>query len=223
MIISIIIPTLNESASIVNTLLPLQAWRTRGHEVILVDGGSEDDTVFKAQYLADQVLGSEKGRSQQMNIGAEHAKGEILLFLHADTLVNDISDHGILNSINNGFGWGHFNVEFTSKRFIFKVIAAMMNTRSCLTSIATGDQAIFVKKDLFEEVGRYPLLPLMEDIELSIRLKRLGRSCCQAEKVVTSSRRWEKNGILNTIILMWFLRLAYFLGVSPTGLKRWYK
>ncbi|MDH5424106.1 MAG: TIGR04283 family arsenosugar biosynthesis glycosyltransferase [Gammaproteobacteria bacterium] len=223
MIISIIIPTLNESASISRTLIALQAWRQRGHEVILVDAGSGDDTVILAHPLVDQVLCTGRGRSQQMNIGAEHANGEVLLFLHADTLIAETADHIILNSLSNGCGWGRFNVEFTSARFIFKIIATLMNLRSCLSSIATGDQAIFVKKSLFEEVGRYPLQPLMEDIELSIRLKRISRACCQTERVMTSSRRWENNGVLNTIGLMWSLRLAYFLGVSPARLKRWYK
>ncbi|MDH5517814.1 MAG: TIGR04283 family arsenosugar biosynthesis glycosyltransferase [Gammaproteobacteria bacterium] len=219
--ISVVIPTLNESDSITNTLKPLQAWRKRGHQVVLVDGGSTDDTANKAELLVDLVLHSEQGRALQMNTGAERAEGDVLLFLHADTIIADNADQLILNALNDR-PWGRFNVAFSSSRFVFKIIAFLMNLKSCLSSVATGDQAIFVSKKLFEDVGRFPQQLLMEDIELSVALRRHARSVCLSQKVITSSRRWEKNGLIKTVLLMWLLRFAYFSGVSSTTLKRWY-
>lgn len=222
--IAVIIPTLNESGSIFSTLTPLQSWRKRGHEIILVDAGSTDDTVQKSEGLVDQVLISNKGRAIQMNMGAERADADILLFLHADTLIDESADQLILNVFNDQqYRWGRFNVSFASNKLIFHVIAFMMNIRSCLTSVATGDQAIFVEKALFEQVGRYPLQPLMEDIQLSISLKKFGRGYCLKNRVVTSCRRWEQGGIIRTILLMWGLRVAYFLGVPSRILKKFYK
>lgn len=222
MIISIIIPTLNESDSIVKTLMPLQKWRLRGHQVILVDAGSEDDTVQQSQNLVDKCLQADRGRSAQMNIGAEQADGDILLFLHADTLIDEDADELILKCLSYS-RWGRFRVKFSSNKMIFKIIAVMMNVRSCLTSIATGDQAIFVQKSLFMEVGGFPSQALMEDIQLSKNLKSKSKLYCLKSEVVTSSRRWEHSGIARTILLMWGLRLAYFFGVSATKLKLWYR
>ncbi|MDH5392633.1 MAG: TIGR04283 family arsenosugar biosynthesis glycosyltransferase [Gammaproteobacteria bacterium] len=219
--ISIIIPTLNEADTIVNTLTPLQCWRQRGHQVILVDARSCDNTLEKAKPLTDVMLLSDKGRALQMNTGAEQAEGEILLFLHADTIIAENADQKILNALNN-HAWGRFNVCFSSPAWIYKIIAWLMNRKSCLTSVATGDQAIFVKKKLFEDVGRFPQQELMEDIELSIALRRHGRSVCLADKVITSSRRWEAKGVIKTILLMWFLRAAYFFGMPSNKLKCWY-
>lgn len=220
--ISVIIPTLNESCTIAKTLMPLQKWRARGHQVILVDAGSEDDTVLQAKNLVDKCLHSDRGRSIQMNKGVEQSDGEILLFLHADTLIAVDADQMILDSFNQT-QWGRFRVKFTSGRMIFKIIALMMNMRSCLTSIATGDQAIFVQKKLFQDIGGYPQQALMEDVQLSRILKKRSQMCCLRSEVVTSSRRWEQNGIIKTIFLMWGLRLAYFLGVSAARLKPWYR
>lgn len=219
--ISVVIPTLNEVDSILNTLKPLQSWRARGHQVIVVDAGSADGTAKKAQQLADLVLSSDKGRAIQMNTGAERAEGDVLLFLHADTLLPENADHFILNALTN-HSWGRFNVSFSSTRFIFKIIAFMMNHKSCITSVATGDQAIFVSKKQFEDVGRFPQQDLMEDIQLSVALRRHCRAVCLPQKVVTSSRRWEQNGVIKTIFLMWVLRIAYFSGVSSNKLKHWY-
>ena len=222
MIISVIIPTLNESDSIAKTLMPLQSWRARGHQVILVDAGSEDDTVRQAEGLVDKCLYAGRSRSVQMNKGAEHSDGEILLFLHADTLIADNADQVILDNLKHAL-WGRFSVKFSCNQLIFKLIALMMNLRSCMTSIATGDQAIFVQKQLFMEAGGYPQQDLMEDIQLSKQLKKRSRMFCLKNKVVTSSRRWEKNGVTKTILLMWSLRLAYFLGVPAAKLKAWYR
>ena len=221
--IAVIIPTLNEGLSIQKTLIELQAWRQRGHQIILVDGGSADATVSHAENLVDLVLLSPKGRALQMNMGAEHADADILLFLHADTILKEGADHLIIESLSKNKPWGRFNVTFTSDKLIFKIIALFMNIRSCITSIATGDQAIFVEKQLFDQVGRYPSQPLMEDIQLSIVLKRQCRANCLKETVITSSRRWEQQGVYKTILQMWGLRLAYFLGVSSERLKHWYR
>ncbi|MCK4707606.1 MAG: TIGR04283 family arsenosugar biosynthesis glycosyltransferase [Gammaproteobacteria bacterium] len=221
--IAVIIPTLNESNSISNTLKPLQSWRRRGHQIILVDAASNDGTVQKTDGLVDIVLTSRKGRAVQMNMGAEQADAEVLLFLHADTVIDEMADQQILTALSNDHCWGRFNVAFSSNKIIFKIIALMMNLRSCVTSIATGDQAIFVKKEFFEQVGRYPLLPLMEDIQLSILLKNYGRCFCLKSNVTTSSRRWEQKGVVKTVLLMWWLRFAYFIGVPVNRLKKWYR
>jgi len=221
--IAVIIPVLNESLSIQSTLNPLQFWRKRGHQIILVDAESTDDTVQKANGLVDKVLTSSKGRAVQMNMGAEQVDADILLFLHADTVIDEAADQLILTALSTGHSWGRFNIAFNSGKPVFKIIAFMMNIRSCLSSIATGDQAIFVEKELFEQVGRYPLQPIMEDIQLSISLKKHSRGFCLKQKVITSCRRWQQNGILKTIILMWFLRLAYFIGVPASKLKSWYR
>ena len=219
--ISVILPVLNEADSIEQTLLPLQSWRQRGHQLILVDAQSRDNTLQLARPLVDVVTQSTKGRANQMNAGVKHARHDILLFLHADTLLAEDADQIVINTLKT-FQWGRFNVCFSSKQLIFSVIASMMNIRSCLTGIATGDQAIFIKKELFNKVGGYPEQPLMEDIELSKRLKRLSPIACLQQTVETSSRRWQNNGVFKTIILMWWLRAAYFFGVSADRLKHWY-
>ncbi len=220
--ISVIIPTLNESYSIAKTLMPLQKWRVRGHQVILVDAGSDDDTVELAKNLVDKSIQSDKGRSVQMNLGAEQADGDILLFLHADTLIDTSADQLIVEALSHT-RWGRFKVRFSSNKLIFKIIAFMMNLRSCVTSVATGDQAIFVHKSLFMKIGGFPDQVLMEDIQLSKNLKTHSKMCCLNNEVVTSSRRWEQYGISRTIVLMWLLRLAYFIGVSPEKLKSRYR
>ena len=219
--ISVVIPTLNEADTILNTLNALHPWRERGHQVIVVDASSADGTAIKAGPMADLVLSSDRGRATQMNTGAERAEGDVLLFLHADTLLPDNADQFILNALTKR-SWGRFNISFSSPRFIFKIIAFMMNHKSCITSVATGDQAIFVTKKQFEDVGRFPQQGLMEDIQLSVALRRHSRAVCLPQKVVTSSRRWEQNGVIKTILLMWFLRIAYFSGVSSNRLKHWY-
>lgn len=220
--IAVIIPALNEALSIQTTLTELQTWRQRGHQIILVDGGSSDATVSNAENLVDLVLLSPKGRALQMNMGAEHAEADVLLFLHADTILKEGADHLIIKSITSNKLWGRFNVSFTSDKLIFKIIALFMNFRSCITSIATGDQAIFVEKQLFDQVGRYPSQSLMEDIQLSIMLKRQCRANCLSETVLTSSRRWEQQGVYKTILQMWWLRFAYFIGVPTERIKDWY-
>jgi rSAM/selenodomain-associated transferase 2 len=210
----IIIPVLNEELTIVNCLKALQPLRN-SCEIIVVDGGSKDNTKQLAKPLADKFITSEKDRAIQMNAGAESATGELLLFLHADTfLPNDAL--GILAKLDhNNHQWGRFDVELSGSHPMLKVIAWFMNWRSRLTGIATGDQAIFVNKTLFESVGKYPVIPLMEDIALCKKLKKISPPICLKAKVTSSGRRWEQYGVLRTILLMWSLRLRYFLGADP--------
>ena len=223
--ISIIIPVLNESLCIAQTLLNLQPWREEGHEVIVVDGGSEDRTAELSRPLADQVLLSPRGRGLQMNAGAKAARGNLFLFLHADTLLPKEGTRVILEKMEEGRRvWGRFDVKLSGKHLLLRVIELLMNCRSRVTHIATGDQAIFVKREIFEAVGGFPEMDLMEDIVLSKRLiKGYSLPCCLWQRVLTSSRRWEKEGILRTILLMWFLRGAYFFKVNPDRLAKFYR
>jgi len=216
--LSVIVPTLNEAANIGDTLLPLQALRSRGHEVIVVDGGSEDDTLQLAVGLADRCLSAPTGRARQMNAGAAAASGDMLWFLHADTRIAPAADRFILAACAGPLCWGRFDVRLSGRQFLLRAVERLMNLRSRLTGIATGDQGIFVSRALFERVGGFPELPLMEDIEFSKRLRRIHRPLCLRQQVLTSSRRWERRGILRTIALMWYLRLAYFLGVPAERL-----
>ncbi|ALG66518.1 TIGR04283 family arsenosugar biosynthesis glycosyltransferase [Beggiatoa leptomitoformis] len=221
--LSIIIPTLNEQACIVATLQPLQSLRVAGHEIILVDGDSQDDTRKLAAPFVDTLLITKRGRAYQMNFGAHFAHHDILVFLHADTQLPNMADRLILQGlIQKRRLWGRFNVRLSGRGFLLWVIAWLMNWRSCLTGIATGDQAIFVYKTVFQQVNGFPEQPLMEDIVLSKRLKNCSSPLCLTAKVITSSRRWEKYGILRTIFLMWYLRVAYRLGKSPQLLKKYY-
>ncbi len=221
--LSIIIPTLNEATAIVSTLTGLQAQRAAGHEVIVVDGGSTDATCSLAAPFADQLLHSARGRARQMNCGAAAACGDVLVFLHADTLLPEGADRVVRTGLaQTGALWGRFDVRLSGSHPLLRVVETLMNVRSQLTGIATGDQAIFVRRDLFEQVGGFPDIPLMEDIAISRALKRHGRPFCVRERVITSSRRWERRGISRTIFLMWRLRLAYALGADPRDLVRRY-
>jgi len=220
--LSIIIPVFNEAKNIANTLKQLQVYRQRDHEVIVVDGGSRDNTVDCVQDMADQLLISKPGRAMQMNIGAEQAQSEVLVFLHADTQLPNSADTLIIKAMEQAAQWGRFNVRLSGQHILFRLIENMMNWRSCLTGIATGDQVIFVRRTLFEQVGGYPEIKLMEDIELSKKLKLFGKPVCIKQRVTTSSRKWEKNGIVRTMLLMWRLRLLYFFGVSPNKLHARY-
>ena len=217
--VSIIMPVLNEAVGIEAALQPLQSWRKAGHELIVVDGGSTDATREKAGPRADVVLSGSPGRALQMNLGAAHARGELLLFLHADTQL----PHSALQTLPSLFdhgepGWGRFDVRLSGSRRAFRVIEWAMNIRSRLTGIATGDQGLFVCRALFEAVGGFPMIPLMEDIALSRVLKRRIRPLCLRTPVVTDSRRWERNGVVKTVLLMWRLRWQYWRGVSPEKL-----
>ncbi len=222
--VSIIIPVLNEEAVLEANLKKLQMERASGHEIIVVDGGSEDDTQAVATPWVDQCVQSSRGRALQMNKGAAVAAGDVLLFLHADTLLPDDGLQAISRAIGNTqLAWGRFNVRLSGDKPFFRVIETMMNWRSRITGIATGDQAIFVTRGLFHRVNGFTEIPLMEDIDISRRLKKLHRPCCLKQRVITSSRRWELGGTLQTILLMWRLRLAYWLGTDPATLARQYR
>jgi rSAM/selenodomain-associated transferase 2/rSAM/selenodomain-associated transferase 1 len=221
--ISVIVPALNEAALITEVLQALAPLRRRGHEVIVVDGGSSDGTSALAAPLADRVLHTPKGRALQMNVGAHAATGDVLWFLHADTLPPPDADEAILSALAQGNrGWGHFDVRLSGAGILLRMVATLMNRRSRLVGIATGDQGLFVQRELFERAGGFPEIPLMEDIALSRMLKRYSRPACVAQELVTSSRRWERRGTWRTILLMWRLRLAYFLGADPRKLAGQY-
>ena len=220
--ISIVIPVLDEAGRIVATLAALAPLRAQGAELIVVDGGSSDGTAALCKGLADAVLSAPRGRALQMNAAARAASGAVLLFLHADTRLPDAALAQIAQAVQTQ-PWGRFDVRIAGRSPILPVVAALMNTRSRLTGIATGDQALFVRRDAFDAVGGFPAQPLMEDIELCKRLRRLGRPACLRAKVVTSGRRWDSRGAWRTIGLMWRLRLLYWLGVPAERLAAAYR
>ena len=223
MSLSIIIPALNEADNIPALLASLQPLRQRGAEIVVVDGGSSDNTVTLAHDGADQVITSDPGRARQMNAGAAAATGEILCFLHADSMLPDGADGLIINGLSRSqHSWGRFDVRITGSHPMLSVIARLMNWRSRVTGIATGDQGMFVTRSLFEAAGRFPEIALMEDIALSRALKIYGRPLCIAHQLTTSGRRWEKHGVWSTILTMWRLRLAYRLGADPDQLAARY-
>ncbi len=215
---SIIIPTLNEEKTIGSCLLALQPLRSNC-EIIIVDASDNQSAIPAA--LADKIIGSAKGRARQMNLGASHADGDILVFLHADTFLPEHALQLIERHINYK-QWGRFDIQLSGNHFMLKVIAWMMNLRSRLTGIATGDQVIFVTKKAFAAAGQYPEIALMEDIALSKALKIISPPVCLNTKVTSSGRRWERYGICRTILLMWSLRLRYFFGADPQLLAALY-
>ncbi len=219
---TVIIPTLNEEKNIVSCLLPLQDLR-KNCQIIVVDGDSTDNTEILANPLCDQMLTASKGRATQMNFGAAQAEGEVLVFLHADTLLPLTALDHIEQSVNARRQWGRFDIELSGSHAMLKVIAFFMNWRSRLTGIATGDQVLFVTKQYFDKVGGYPDIPLMEDIALCKKLKPFSPPICLKAKVISSGRRWEQFGVFKTILLMWSLRLRYFFGADPEVLALAYK
>lgn len=221
--LSIIIPTLNEQETIAVTLSALQPLRRHGVEVIVVDGDSNDDTMRLASPLSDLAIVAPRGRASQMNAGARHAAGDNFLFLHSDTALPKGAIDAIERALLEGEAvWGRFDVGIESSLRLLTAVAFMMNLRSRWTGIATGDQAMFVDRTTFERIGGFPPILLMEDIALSKSLKRISRPACLRDKVTTSGRRWEKHGIISTVLLMWRLRFAYFLGADPSDLAEKY-
>ena len=216
--LAVIIPTLDEADGIRASLEALAPLRARGHEVIVVDGGSRDATLERARPLADHVLSSARGRAMQMNAGARAARAETLVFLHADTRLPALADALIINALRV-YPWGRFDVRIEGSHPLLGVVGCAMNLRSRLTGIATGDQAIFVRRDLF--IG-FPEIPIMEDIAFSRAMKRVGAPACLRDRVTTSGRRWEARGVIRTVVLMWRLRFLYALGVEPQRLARDY-
>jgi len=221
MTISVIVPALDEEAVLARTLVAAQA--AEDVELIVVDGGSRDATAAIAHRHADRVLDAPRGRAQQMNAGARVAVGDVLLFVHADTRL-PAGYAGIVRRalVRADIVGGRFDVQLDAPGAVFRLTERLINARSRMTGIATGDQAIFVRRAVFERIGGYPIVPLMEDIALSRALKRLGPTVPLRDRVVTSARRWERHGVLRTVLLMWCLRAAYYAGVSPARLARLY-
>ena len=218
----IVIPVLDEATTLAAFLRSLQPLRQRGARVVVVDGGSGDDTLAIAREHADLALLAPRGRAAQMNAGAAACPADVLLFLHADTQLPAQADQLVRRATLGPFGWGRFDVRIEGRSPMLAVVAAAMNLRSRWSGIATGDQAIFVRHDLFSRVGGFPDIALMEDIALSRRLKAHGPPACLRETVSTSGRRWERHGLWRTIFLMWRLRAAYFFGADPAQLARRY-
>ncbi len=222
MTLSIVMPVLNEAEAIEAALDALSPYRERGVEVIVVDGGSSDGGAELARARATQVLVAPCGRASQMNAGAAAARGDVLLFLHVDTRLPENADTLVCDGLARcGRDWGRFDVRFDSGGWL-RLIALMMNIRSRATGIATGDQAMFMTRAAFARAGGFPPIPLMEDIALSVQLKRVSRPLCLRARVVTSGRRWRRHGLLRTVLFMWRLRLAYFFGSDPARLARAY-
>ena len=221
--LSVVIPALNEATNIMATLAPLQAMRSRGVEVVLVDGGSTDATTQHAAPLVDRIVESARGRARQMNAGAKVATGDTLLFLHADSILPPDADALIGNGLQAASrAWGRFDVTIKGQHFFLPVVAWFMNHRSRLTGIATGDQGLFMTTAAFNAVGGFAEMPLMEDVAMCVALGKTSAPVCLKQKMVTSGRRWEKHGVWRTILLMWRLRLAYFFGADPAALHRSY-
>ncbi len=233
--VSIVIPILNESESLSRLLAHLAQLQPLPQQVILVDGGSTDDSVMLAKQtikrltsanklvLNWQIVESTAGRAAQMNAGAALATGEVLLFLHADTLLPRDAIAQVVAATKTA-QWGRFDVRLDSDQPMLKLVSTMINLRSRLSAIATGDQAIFITRALFEQLGGYPEQPLMEDVELCKRLKGVAKPACLNSKVTTSARRWQQHGTWRTIGLMWQLRFDYWRGVSADNIKaRYYK
>lgn len=222
--LSIIVPMLNEAPALPDLLEHLLPLRRGGVEVILVDGGSEDGSVAIATCAGFEVVGAERGRARQMNAGAATARGDALLFLHADTRLPDGAMQLIDAALADGrYAWGRFDVEFDVRTWTMDATAFGMNLRSRVSGIATGDQALFMTRAAFDGVGGFPDQPLMEDVEITSRLRRRSRPACIRSPVVTSARRWQSRGPWRTILLMWRLRLAYWFGASPADLARQYR
>ena len=221
--LSVVIPVLNEAPNL-ERLLPDLSQKCPGAEVIVVDGGSTDgSTQVVAQYPPARLVVSPRGRARQMNAGAREARGEILLFLHADTRLPDGAAEAIQAALTDPrVVGGRFDVRLDSPRVIFRLIAFFINCRSRLSRIATGDQGLFLRHHVFAEMGGYPEIPLMEDVEFSTRLKRCGTIACLRLAVTASARKWEREGVVRTVLLMWMLRLLYFFGVRPARLHRLY-
>lgn len=229
MTLTVIIPMLNESLALPALMEHLLPLKRSGAEVIFVDGGSQDDSVLRVESGGFRVIRSSGGRAGQMNAGAAVARGTILLFLHADTRLPDTKrPDGVMRILESAMsegeqGWGRFDVHISGKSPLLQLVSTMINLRSRWSGIATGDQAIFVKRSVFERIGGFPEQPLMEDIELSRRLLHSSRPVCCREKVTTSGRRWERYGVWRTIFLMWRLRWAYWRGVPAERLARLYQ
>lgn len=224
MAVSIIVPVLDEASLLPEAMQRLTPLVARGVEVIVVDGGSADGSAELAERPGVRVIRARRGRATQMNAGAEFARGDTLLFLHADTALPETAVAALCGALAGGEEvWGRFDVALRNAGPLLRLVARLINLRSRLSGIATGDQAMFVSARAFAAAGGFPDQPLMEDIELSKRLLRLSRPACLRERVVTSARRWETHGVLRTILLMWRLRWQYWRGRPAEQLARDYR
>lgn len=214
--VSIVVPLLNEAAMVPELIKQLDALNAQ--QIIIVDGGSSDDTPELLRKTRYKLIESSPGRAKQMNAGARVATGKMLLFLHADTEL----PRNYMSELCRAEVWGRFDVCFSSSLWGMKMVAFFINLRSRVSGVATGDQAIFIDSDVFAAMGGFPDFPIMEDVAFCKRLRQLHRPYCSPAKVTTSARRWEHNGVLNTILKMWWYRLAFFFGMSPHRLKRGY-
>jgi rSAM/selenodomain-associated transferase 2 len=222
--LSIVMPALNEAAGVGTALQALAPFMARGTQLIVADGGSSDGTAALAQAAGARVVPAERGRALQMNAGAQQAGASVLLFLHADTLLPEDADQLIARALAGGAAvWGRFDVRIGGHSPLLRMVAALMNLRSRWSGIATGDQAMFMTRAAFDAVGGFPAQPLMEDIEISRRLRRLSRPACLRAQVLTSGRRWETRGVWRTVLLMWRLRFAYWRGAAPERLAQLYR
>ncbi|MGH1371953.1 MAG: TIGR04283 family arsenosugar biosynthesis glycosyltransferase [Cellvibrionaceae bacterium] len=225
--VSVVIPTYNEAASIEQTLSPLQHLRRSGDiEIVVSDGGSADGTRELVAPMVDRCVNDSQGRAAQMNSGARVSSAELILFLHADTQLPDNFLSPLIKSSGedeNAQAWGFFPVRLSGKHHLFRLIEGCINLRSRLTSMATGDQALFVSRALWRELEGFADIALMEDVDFSRRARKLAKAKVQPSFVTTSSRRWEENGIVSTVVLMWRLRWLYFCGVSPRALAKLYR
>ncbi|MGE0096967.1 MAG: TIGR04283 family arsenosugar biosynthesis glycosyltransferase [Hydrogenophaga sp.] len=220
--LSIVVPVLNEASTLAARLVALAPLRQRGAELVVVDGGSEDDTLAIAKAVADHAGTAPRGRASQLNAGACAARGEVLLFLHADTRLPSDADRLVARALESGHRWGRFDVRIEGRHPLLPLVATLMNVRSRTTGIATGDQALFVRRDTFESLGGFAPLPLMEDIDLSRRLRSAGPPACLSERVTTSGRRWDQHGFWRTVALMWWLRARFWRGSDPHTLAQRY-
>lgn len=218
---SIIIPCLNESDTLPTALSDLLSTidDPSDAEIILSDGGSLDDTLQQAREFPVLIINSPSGRAHQMNTGARKARGEWLIFLHADT---QLPADWMQLVASGPSKWGRFDVRLSGQYWLFRVIEKAINLRSRLTSVATGDQVLFFRRDFFNRLGGFPEIPLMEDIAMSKKARKIERPCCINKMVTTSSRRWEQNGPFSTVFLMWFMRFSYWIGIKPETLHRLY-
>jgi rSAM/selenodomain-associated transferase 2 len=213
---------LNERESIAATLSAVRAG-TPSAQIIVADGGSEDGSNDAARPLCDILIEAPRGRARQMNAGAAHASGEVLAFVHADTMVPVTFLTDIASAMNDpAVIGGRFDVELDSSALPYRLIGHLINLRSRLSRTGTGDQAIFVRREVFERLGGFPEIEICEDLEFARRLKRLGKIACLRSRVVTSARRWRRAGLIRTVARMWAIRLSYLAGVSPARLSRWY-